>query len=504
MRKLTPLFVISTAALLTACGGGSSSSPGSPPAGGQSTGPSRPLTGRFVDGPVSGLRYSTPTSNGSTNANGEFIYRDGETVSFFIGDILIGQAPGAATITPFSLAGTAPPTSTLDVVKAVRLINAHRIYLNNTATPLEVAANIASFLQTVDSDGDPSNGIQIPGALNGLAKVSINFRQTFSRFQYDTDVQALIAAGGTAGIWSGSRTLKDPFLALDALYSGLKLTPGIQRITGLANSGGAGTVTSTITRTYDAQGHVTSEDTKDATGKLAARVTTTYDQNGHKLSEQRDNNADGQVDAVTTYIYNSNGVLTRVESSKAVGGPIDSAANFFYDGPTGTTGKLAKIETVDAKGKVLARSEFTYTNGNVTKETDDTNADGTVDNVTTNTYDTSGHLLTSNFDPGANGSAVDSDAYTYDANDNVTTQVHSSKGQVSLNVNYSYDTYGNPTVTQFTHPTAPNTDFTYTYTYNSDGTLKVWTKTVPNGSVAFSVNYNYESTTNWASAGWVQ
>jgi hypothetical protein len=31
-------------------------------------------TGRFVDGPVEGLRYSTATRSGYTNASGEFTY----------------------------------------------------------------------------------------------------------------------------------------------------------------------------------------------------------------------------------------------------------------------------------------------------------------------------------------------------------------------------------------------------------------------------------------------
>src|SRR3569623_2985598 len=97
MRRLAPLFIISAASLLTACGGGggSDNSAGSP-AGGQSPGSSTSLTGRFVDGPVSGLRYRTPTSNRRTNANGEYTYRQGEAESNFIGAVLIVPAPGAA------------------------------------------------------------------------------------------------------------------------------------------------------------------------------------------------------------------------------------------------------------------------------------------------------------------------------------------------------------------------------------------------------------------------
>lgn len=495
MRRLAPLFIISAASLLTACGGGGSDNSAGAPAGGQSTGSSTSLTGRFVDGPVSGLRYSTPTSNGRTNANGEFTYRQGETVSFFIGDVLIGQAPGAATITPFSLAGTTPPTSTLDIVKAVRLVNAHRVNANNTATPLEVAGNIATFLQTVDSDGDPANGIQVPAAMDGLTTgKSIDFRQTFSRFKIDVGVQALIAAGRSAGVWSGSRTLKDPFLALDALYSGLGISAAIQATSSIAfDTGGNGSVDSIVTKTYDAQGHVIREDTTDATGKLTLSVTATYDQDGRKLAEQRDNNADGTPDAVTTFIYDANGVLTRLESSA----PTATAADFIYE-----NGRLIRIDSRDASNTLTAQTKFSYTNGNLTKQEEDTKADGVTDNTTINTYDASGHLLTSSFDGGANGSA--SDTYTYDANDNVITQVHSRDGKVSLNITSTYDANANPTLIQFTHPADSRTDYQQTYEYNADGTLKTFKKILANGSVEFSADYNYTSTDNWAAAGWVQ
>ena len=53
---------------LVACGGGG---------GGPKT-----LTGVFVDDPVQGLRYQTATQSGTTDAQGRFRYRSGQTVSF--------------------------------------------------------------------------------------------------------------------------------------------------------------------------------------------------------------------------------------------------------------------------------------------------------------------------------------------------------------------------------------------------------------------------------------
>lgn len=496
MRRLAPLFVLSTAGLLTACGsgGGSSASSGTPPAGGQSTG-SGSLTGRFVDGPVSGLRYSTPTSAGRTNADGEFTYRQGETVSFFVGDVLLGQASGAATVTPFSLAGTTPPTATLDIVKTVRLVNTRRNYSNKTATPLETAANIAVFLQTVDDDGDFANGIQIPAALDGLAAgKSIDFRQTFGRFQTDANVQSLLAAGRGAGLWGGARTLKDPFLALDALYSGLGITPAIQRITNrVTDRGRDGSVDITRTYSYDAQGRVSSESATNPAGQVVARSTFTYDENGRKLNEQHDTNGDGNPDKVTTFFYDANGVLTRLESSKSVGGAVDSVVNYSYD----ASGKLKETQTRNASGTVIATSK--YTDGILTQNQGYFNNDNVLDTMT-HTYD-SGRLISTTFDFGSDGSKDEVVAYTYDDNDNVVSQVHTRGDQIFLNITHTYDDNGNPVTSHFTHPSEPLNDYSYTYEYNTDGTLKTWINTRGNGS---SDSYNYEATHTWASAGWVQ
>ena len=109
MRSLTRTLILwlilaIVIAGLNACGGSSGSD-----------GASQVLTGRFIDGPVSGLRYVTDSRSGTTSADGEFSYLSGETVSFYVGDILIGRAAGAATLTPFDLAGMAVAASPLAI-----------------------------------------------------------------------------------------------------------------------------------------------------------------------------------------------------------------------------------------------------------------------------------------------------------------------------------------------------------------------------------------------------
>ena len=61
---------------LISCGGGSGSDNGNP---------STLKTGVLIDSAVSNVSYQTETLSGITNSNGEFSYRDGETVTFSIG-----------------------------------------------------------------------------------------------------------------------------------------------------------------------------------------------------------------------------------------------------------------------------------------------------------------------------------------------------------------------------------------------------------------------------------
>lgn len=131
--------------LLTACGGGGGSG---------TTAQDDPEQGQFIDSSVAGLYYeATPSGlTGMTDVNGVFEYEDGDTVAFYIGDILIGETTGASVVTPVSL-----------VPGAVDETNA-------------VVSNIARLLQTLDDNDDPSDGITIPTAVFDAAlNQSINF-----------------------------------------------------------------------------------------------------------------------------------------------------------------------------------------------------------------------------------------------------------------------------------------------------------------------------------------
>ena len=119
-------------AVLSACGGKTSTPLPSP------------LDGRFLDGPVQGLAYRTATLSGTTDATGGFRYRPGETVTFSIGGMDLPAVPGAALVTPLDVAGT-----------------------SNVNDPKVV--NLLVLLQSLDEDGNAANGIKIPAGAAAAA-----------------------------------------------------------------------------------------------------------------------------------------------------------------------------------------------------------------------------------------------------------------------------------------------------------------------------------------------
>lgn len=115
------------------------------------------ITGQFIDSPVEGLSYTCSSSQtGVTNSNGEYTCNVGDTVSFSLGNILLGEVEVADVITPFTL------------------------FSSNE----EAAINFAQLIQTLDSDGNPTNGIKI----NEEILATLN-TVDFSSFSFDEDIQ---------------------------------------------------------------------------------------------------------------------------------------------------------------------------------------------------------------------------------------------------------------------------------------------------------------------------
>lgn len=65
------------------------------------------MKGRFLDGSVTGIDYTTGTHKGFIDDNGWFEYEAGENVSFSIGDLYLGSAPGKDYVTPLDFVAEA-------------------------------------------------------------------------------------------------------------------------------------------------------------------------------------------------------------------------------------------------------------------------------------------------------------------------------------------------------------------------------------------------------------
>jgi len=127
------------------------------------------LDGRFIDvAPVDGLRFRTASVSGVTSDGGQYQYREGEDVTFGLGDILL----------PVVKAGSL--TSALDVFK--------------TSDPLDRAVvNLNRMLTTLDEDGEIDNGINIPDiAMLSATGVQLDF----SDRNFNTLVVNLLANSG--------------------------------------------------------------------------------------------------------------------------------------------------------------------------------------------------------------------------------------------------------------------------------------------------------------------
>jgi len=110
------------------------------------------ITAQFIDAPVQGLDYETSSGlSGVTDANGNFNYNLGDTVTFKIGDIVVGtvQIPVMEKyVTPTDLVTDNSPNG----------------------VDLNKVRQIVAFLIALDKDKNPDNGIQIDENLKNKLK----------------------------------------------------------------------------------------------------------------------------------------------------------------------------------------------------------------------------------------------------------------------------------------------------------------------------------------------
>ena len=336
LKMKSPLvFLLSASLLLTACGGGVGQSPAPTSS---SPRPDRPLVGHFTDSPVEGLTYMTESQSGITDASGAFKYKEGETIQFSIGNLLLGARVDAVEeMTPVDLIpGVVLPTTTSKVENLFE-----QIY--QTPAPPEALAfnklhNMVTFLQALDSDKDASNGITIAAGIGTLLNaeidvegISLDFDKDYYSFRSDSLLKRVLMAAQSQNLVD-SAFVPLPGRALDHFYDaqGISHSIVLQGTTSY-DTNGDGIADSIYTYTYDSNGNrlTVSSDT-NGDGTAESIYTYTYDSNGNQLTFSYDGNADGIADSISSYTYDSNGNQLTSSNDSNADGITDRITTYTY------------------------------------------------------------------------------------------------------------------------------------------------------------------------------
>lgn len=153
-------------------------------------------TGVFVDSAVAGIHYDTAPGgfSGITSAEGHYQFAEGDKVVFSLGNLKFPEVPAKGVVTPVDIAQAADPA------------NAERI-----------KTNIAALLQSLDTDGNPDNGISINTAAATVVATAVDFNQPYTNFAASTAVTNLVANSGSV-----TTTLVSETAALAHLEESLK------------------------------------------------------------------------------------------------------------------------------------------------------------------------------------------------------------------------------------------------------------------------------------------
>src|SRR5512143_2478482 len=196
MRKalLPLLFALVAVLALTACHkGGSSETPAATtnpdntnPTTNPGTTTNPPTTtpaiqvfsGVFVDQPVEGLTFISGAQTGTTDAAGAFKYEAGGTVQFRLGNVILGQAPGKALITPVDLVQAIDSAATITDPRVVQIaqflmtVNANLI-TDPTMSMSSFAATNAASVTSVQLSATPLDQASLTGLLGAIVPAKI-------------------------------------------------------------------------------------------------------------------------------------------------------------------------------------------------------------------------------------------------------------------------------------------------------------------------------------------
>ena len=452
------------------------------------------LTGQFLHTPTQGVRYTTATQAGITDANGHFQYLEGEVVSFFIGGLLLGEATGNSNVSIFDLVEGA------DAVTG----NALRQSIDKSI-PFNRVINIATLLQTLDRDNNAENGVTLTLPAARLFEAdSVHFDKRWDKFKADLGLRSALAAGKSAGLIHNAVQIRQPWRALRQVYQGL----GVE----------------VLLRPYSR--------TIETEGELSTEVEYAYDSEGLQIQLQEYDSHGNQTlnyykliilftefTAPVFYQYDSNGNLSRVQTSPELSNfgfpyydiayqyndlgqrllmlvssndePVSNAITYEYN----SKGLLIRL-TEDSNGDGLTNNttRFRYdTHDQIILKQEDSDFDGTTDLTTASAYDQSGNMIRQEVTETIEGEiiAVSLDVFFYNANGSIVRKELYSDGNdlPDTSHQYGYDANGNLILEESFDAEGLYQTQSYEYDLNDNLALKMIDK---DGDGVNDINITYE------------
>lgn len=372
--KPIPLLVVISMLLLTGCGGDGKKPPAE-------------AAGTLHAGKIQGVEWRTASRSGTTDASGRFTYLPGEAVTFSIGDVELGSAPGAPDISLFTLAGLTPPTTERALRRQLDLAM-------RRSTPFTRAMNLDLLLIALDADGNPANGLDVRNRASTFAGKSLDFDQPIAAFQ--------------ASLYATAPSLIQriaPYVPVVHLYASLGLHVPVHAQTRVESQGSFGLFPTVQTFGYRADGSLESDDADwNADGSIESHTQYEYDSFGRLTHEEyaEDQDFDGVVDRSFSLgqQFDARGKLVQATQSSVASGMRQTwrVVEYTVDDFGRPTREVSELDR-DDDGVVDERQVASYQYESQSLATVstayDAGADGSVDAVarTTERYDAHRRLL---------------------------------------------------------------------------------------------------------------
>ena len=447
MRYVILLTVLFVSLILPGCDGGSSShhrsdgADGSePPTDSSPSGPAPPAgeiaanctqilpadgdTHPAVDGevsisdaglhsgsPVAGVHYETAAHQGVTDSNGAFEFDPDEAIRFALGDTLLGEITARGQVTPFDLAGS-------PVLVGASAIGAA---FESEQDPFHTVVNLTVLLHSLDSDGNPGNGIDIRPEVSALFEgVALDVSQHWKMFYYDASLRNVLAQANAQGLFSEPRGLVNIAYTMQALYGGLGLDAGLVGLSELhRDDNGDCQVDLAVYLHYDERGNVIRRDD----GTSANYQTMQYDASGNLIRAESDSLLYG-VSSLTVWQYNIYGGPLHRSVGGLDNGMIDETETWQYNSAGALTHR-EKDYNADGIAEEFEGWQYDVADRLVRYELEERYESGAKSgaDLATWSFDTNGNLIRHGRLSGLNASWEDVETWQYDAEDRLVGHV---------------------------------------------------------------------------------